>query len=232
MRSGEYDWVLAEITQGSEWQLSQQNEIPGVDQLRGADPDFNVLALEDLASVMFWRREASRRLAKVSPLRKIASDNFCKAFEERLRAELAGPERSFFAESAIGCVETLGIIPGETMDKAVVEVRWSGTRFAATKENRVKKTGENVLGKLLLVLGRRHGVKTQIDKSISSAHCPGCGAPEAGGASNACEFCGAVLNDGTRNWVLLGAPDVASDQGQAVLREMYGAGEGRIPLAS
>ncbi len=237
LRSGEYDWVLVEITQESEWQLSQQDEIPGVTQLRQVDPDFNVLALEDLASVMFWRREASKRLAKIAPLKKIASENFSSALEERLKAEAAQPQRIFFAESAIGSVQTLGIIAGEKTDKALVEIRWSGTRFTIDQAKAVKNTHQNALGRLLLVLGRKHSTKTEIDKSVSSAHCPTCGAPESGGTTGACEFCGQTLNDGSKNWVLIGAPDAASDQGQTLLRELYQASppasdEGPIPLAT
>lgn len=41
--------------------------------------------------------------------------------------------------------------------------------------------------------------------AVSSAHCPKCGAPETRDESNACEYCGEVLNDGARNWVLLEA---------------------------
>ena len=56
LRSGEYDWVLAEITQESEWQRSALQDIPGVDRLRQQDPGFDALAIEDRASVIFWRR--------------------------------------------------------------------------------------------------------------------------------------------------------------------------------
>jgi hypothetical protein len=54
----------------------------------------------------------------------------------------------------------------------------------------------------LFVLMRKATAKTEIAKGISSAHCPNCGAPESGGTSGACEFCGTALNDGSNGWVL------------------------------
>src|SRR5207248_1811018 len=56
LRNGQYDWVLAEITQESEWSADQQRDLPGVAALLERDPDFDLQDLEDRASVMFWRR--------------------------------------------------------------------------------------------------------------------------------------------------------------------------------
>jgi hypothetical protein len=55
----------------------------------------------------------------------------------------------------------------------------------------------------LFILGRKPGVKSDFDRGVSSAHCPNCGAPENEQVSDACPFCGAVLNDGASAWVLL-----------------------------
>jgi hypothetical protein len=64
----------------------------------------------------------------------------------------------------------------------------------------------------LFVLYRKSGVKSNADRGISSAHCPNCGGPETSSASNACEFCGTVLNDGSLGWVLA---DVMPARGEA-----------------
>jgi uncharacterized tellurite resistance protein B-like protein len=56
----------------------------------------------------------------------------------------------------------------------------------------------------VLELSRRSDVTTDVDRAISSAHCPSCGAPESATAAHACEFCGKVLNDGAHDWILTG----------------------------
>ncbi|MEW6710548.1 MAG: TerB family tellurite resistance protein, partial [Candidatus Riflebacteria bacterium] len=44
--------------------------------------------------------------------------------------------------------------------------------------------------------------QTKLESSLASAHCPSCGAPEQTGAANECQYCGAVMNDGKKEWVL------------------------------
>ena len=53
LRSGEYDWVLCEITQECEWQATKTTNLPGIQQTVERDPDFNTQELEDRTSVMF-----------------------------------------------------------------------------------------------------------------------------------------------------------------------------------
>ncbi|MFH5803491.1 TIM44-like domain-containing protein, partial [Alienimonas sp. DA493] len=56
VNSGQYDWVLAEITQDSEWVVPPAGAaVPGWEELRRADPHLNVQHVEDRASVVFWR---------------------------------------------------------------------------------------------------------------------------------------------------------------------------------
>src|SRR5205823_1822565 len=73
LRSGQYDWVLAEIVQESEWTADQRTDLLSVSALVARDPDFNLQDLEDRASVMFWRRLTAERLGKADPIRKIAT---------------------------------------------------------------------------------------------------------------------------------------------------------------
>jgi uncharacterized tellurite resistance protein B-like protein len=70
------------------------------------------------------------------------------------------------------------------------------------------------------VLARKAGAKSDTDKAISSAHCPTCGAPEGGGASGVCEFCGATLNDGTQSWALIDATSLNSPRALELLSDM------------
>jgi hypothetical protein len=67
-RSGQFDWVLAEITQASEWRVVPERAIPGLALLEERDPGFNVQMLEDRASVAFWRKCAADRRAAIDPL--------------------------------------------------------------------------------------------------------------------------------------------------------------------
>jgi hypothetical protein len=204
LRSGQYDWVLSEITQASEWSPGEQSNVPGLDHLRQRDPDLNVQAIEDRASVVFWRRAAADRIGKVDPLRKAATDDYLKTVADQLKP---GPDghRHYTGECAVGSVQTRAFLPATDaagFDRAVVDVNWTGTRFTVDASGAPPRPGGESTVHTLLVLSRKADSKTDVAKGISSAHCPQCGAPESGGVGGACDFCGAALNDGSHGWVL------------------------------
>jgi uncharacterized tellurite resistance protein B-like protein len=234
LRSGEYDWVLVEITQECEWTPAERHELPGVAALQSRDAEFNPQELEDRASVIFWRRVTAARLASAEPLRKVALSEYCEAFD-RGNSHTRGKRRTYMGECAVGSVDLLGVIPagqgGDTatvdgFDRALVEVRWSGHVFTAEPDGRLTRGGESAVSQMLLVLARKATARSNPDKSVSSAHCPGCGAPETGGSSGACQFCGMVLNDGAATWALERETSVSDPQGQALIRTLQGAGAG------
>ena len=220
LRSGAYDWVLTEITQESEWQVPVRSTLPGVAALRERDPEFDTVSIEDRASVMFWRKATADRTGKIDPLRKIAAPDFIERYSRALHAGPNG-KRLFPGECAVGSVEAVGVVVREGRDLALVVVKWSGNQFVTSPDGMARNTGENLWAATLFVLSRAAGVKTDLAKSVSSAHCSNCGAPESGGASNACESCGTVLNDGKHGWVLddiLRQTDPAASQLMAELR--------------
>jgi uncharacterized tellurite resistance protein B-like protein len=241
LRSGQYDWVLAEITQECEWQpAGQQRALPGIDALIQQDPGFNLQALEDRASVIFWRLATAERLDSTKPLTKAALPDFLERYQADLNAR-KGPkgERLWQGDRAVGSVDTLGIIlapkstPGQSagsgsdqsaapdaFDRALLEIRWSGTRYTADPQGKIQRHEQSSVSHLLLVLARSPNAKTDTDKAISSAHCPTCGAPEGGGASGVCEFCGATLNDGRQSWALQDATTLNSPRALELLSDM------------
>ena len=52
------------------------------------------------------------------------------------------------------------------------------------------------------MLKRKRGVMTDTKTGLCAAPCPNCGAMESNSSNNECEYCGAVMNDGNRDWVL------------------------------
>ncbi len=202
LRSGQYDWVLCEITQECEWRDPESRKIPGLAEFRRShDPHFNVQQLEDRASVVFWRKVMADRLGEIGPLAKMATPAFCDAYAKQLTTDQ--PTRRYRGDCAVGAVVTAGILPGDDLDRALVEIHWSGKVFAVVAaDGSRKQTSESAAYQHLFVFARRADVKTNVEQAVSSSHCPGCGAPESLLASDSCEFCGTVLNTGFHDWVL------------------------------
>jgi uncharacterized tellurite resistance protein B-like protein len=236
LRSGQYDWVLAEITQDSEWSPADDDDgdgsdLPGIAALRAADPAFCLQDLEDRTSVMFWRKAMADRIGKSDPLRKVATDDFTQRYTAELQSatDAQSRARTFSGECAVGAVITLGVMPatagdgdgqGPVMERAVVEVRWAGRPYVAKPGAPPHANGESALARSLFVLGRKPGVKTDADAAVSSAHCPQCGAPVTTDIANACQFCNTILNDGARGWVLLDIAGRSAPAGRALLSEL------------
>jgi len=200
LRSGEYDWVLSEITQASEWPSPDSSKAPGLAAYKRIDPGFNLQHIEDRASVIFWRKVMADRTAKIDTLPKVALPSFYDGYKSKLPDPKG--RRSYIGDCAVGAVETLGVIPGDDFDRVLVAVHWSGRTFTVEPGERTKEMHDQRIRRDMFVLARKSGVKTNIDHAISSAHCNNCGAPESFVASNKCENCGSVLGDGAMEWVL------------------------------
>ncbi|MCH2176808.1 MAG: TIM44-like domain-containing protein [Lentisphaeria bacterium] len=202
VKNGDYDWVLAEITQASEWHVKDDNQIKGVTALENRDPGFSVLHLEDRSSVMFWRLMKSYHEGKVSPIQKMATESFCEQLQPKFQKNNNG-ERMIPWNPAIGSVDTFGIISDkEGYDYALVQIHWSRKAAQVLKDGKVKPAIEAALQHEIYVLKRKHGVETNSDSAMSSAHCPSCGAPPGDSSTNSCDYCGTVLNTGSEDWVL------------------------------
>lgn len=208
LRSGEHDWVLAEITQACEWSVTDAKPKPGLNRLMEADPGFSVQQIEDRASVMFWRYYTAFRLGKVDPMLKHAHPDFI----EKLRAKLAPKPsglRMGYQTAAVGSVCVLGAAPGETastpdsFDRVPVEVRWSWKSVEKNaKGSVIPGAGYPLNCTQVFVLIRRSGIKTDIGLALSGSCCKNCGAPETDTAGTVCQYCQTPLNEGTADWIL------------------------------
>jgi hypothetical protein len=200
IKNGQYDWVLCEITQASEWDAVDKSVIPGVKQIRMTDSLFSPQVLEDKTSVAFWRYTRAVQTGKLSVVEKTATDKLCANVKKMLKCNDKG-FRLVPAEPAVGSVETIGIDINDDYDRALVLVRWSSKRARLYSDGRKEVVGGSSLTSSYFILIREHGV-TEDDTGFSSSHCPGCGAPVSDEAANGCEYCGTVLNDPSADWVV------------------------------
>lgn len=203
VQSGQYDWVLAEITQESEWKPAQHHEVPGFAAMSAADRSFSLQHLEDRTSVMFWRRIAALQSGKVDPLRKMAREECCEKLALELRPDGSGA-RLIPTDAAVGAVDTVGIFCEAPVDRALLEIRWSCGQQQLLADGTARPHAATSFRSFYFLLSRDHGVTGDADQALSSAHCPGCGAPAMASAASACDYCGEVLNQGDRDWVLDG----------------------------
>ncbi len=203
LRSGEHDWVLAEITQTCEWNFSIPTGIGGLSEMVARDPGFNVQQLEDRASVVFWRRQDCYRKRSTEPLLRHAAPEYLADFAKELRPDKQG-HTPVFINPAVGSVDVRRITCESTCETVAIEIRWSAEPAMLDKKGQiVNQQGGTKNSHDSFVFMRKPGVKTDLRLAFSSSHCPGCGAPETNATDNVCPYCQAAVNDGSSGWTLL-----------------------------
>ena len=216
VNSGEHDWVLAEITQAREWRVpDDEARIPGLADLKAADPAFCTQHIEDRVSVMFWRLRAAEFCGDVAQVAPVASVEFRTLFASRLATE---SPRRFSQDPAVGKVELVEAVRDEAngFDRLQVVVRWSGIVCEGDPRVSFREVYAKAIRTQAFSLIRRLGAKSRSEGAFSSASCSQCGAPIAVSNESACPFCGTSLNDGRYDWVL---DSVGAWSSQSVTRQ-------------
>jgi tellurite resistance protein len=188
VNSGEYDWVLAEITQVQEWRPSSSGRVRGFDAMRNHDQGCSRQGCEDRASYVFWRWVEGLVSASGKPLSKVATKTFRKQVEEMVAS---GPANLF--KVAVGAVDLVACQRecNDGKDRVYTKVLWSCARSAS---------GAPAPSANLFILERSTGARDQA--GLSFARCPNCQGPLGENDDPKCEYCGEDLSAGARDWVL------------------------------
>lgn len=180
VNSGNFDWVLSEITQGSQHQ--PHPALPdGFVKARQSDPALTTEALEDRASLVFWKWIEAQSLGDPSRMAKVSVEQFGASLQKRA-----------FREVAVGAVNTQQLSRQNDKDVAAIEVRWSAKVGA----------GQSQPLRYVMLLERGAGAKTPDGHGMSTNRCSQCGAPLTDNGQPVCEFCGNVFSSGVNDWVL------------------------------
>ncbi len=210
VNSGNYDWTLAEITQGVEFQR-QPAQLPSLEEAQRTDPALNLNVLEDRASLIFWRWIDAQSRGDVSRLAKVAAPEASETLGAELRALQEAGRRKVFLECAVGGVNTKAFnVDPAGDDRAHVEFRWSSRMGVVSGAS--KPELPTLPQRWVFTLRRKHGAQTPADNGMATFRCPNCNAALSDSASAACEFCGTLLSDGQRDWVLESAAPFESWQ--------------------
>lgn len=200
VNSGTYDWVLAEITQGSQFQPHAM--VPdGFAKVRQSDPSLTTEALEDRASLLFWKWVESQVHSDSSRLAKVASPSFVAEVQGGIEHLTKQGKVKFFVECAVGGVNTQQLTQANGKDVAAVEIKWSAKIGIGPKGTKPPKLPSQPQ-RYVMLLERASGAKSSADNGMATNRCLQCGAPLTDNGQPSCEYCGAVLNSGERDWVI------------------------------
>jgi len=232
VRSGEHDWVLSEISDQSSWKVTKPFKMSSATRYWiKQDQGFSSHYLEDRASVIFFRKFLADRLGAIDPLGKVATDRFCAGYEKKLAPDDFG-RRTVYLHPRILAADVSGVIAEEPFDQALMHIRWSARRGTIDRNGALELEKDPLQISTMMVLVRKHGARTRIERTITSSHCPKCGAPESNNASHACEFCHTVLNDGALEWTLADVLPFTSTPAMALRKKAYDGIETNVSVMS
>ncbi|PTL85907.1 TIM44-like domain-containing protein [Vitiosangium sp. GDMCC 1.1324] len=205
VNSGNYDWTLSEITQGIE-HVRHYAQVDNLREARQADPALNLEILEDRASLLFWKWIDAQSRGTTERLHKVAAPQTLSRLDEELGGLRERGRRKVFLECAVGGVITRGFtLNPEGFDRADIEVRWSARMGIGPANEHPPSSLPTMPQRWVFTLVRKHGAQTNTDNGMSTNRCPQCNAPLTDSAAITCDYCGAALGSGERDWVLASA---------------------------
>ncbi len=180
--SGEYDWVLSEITQEEEWKTEDRNP-PGFSEIQKLMPDISIQLIEDRASHLFWKWIEARRKGDSLPARRFSTESF-------LERRFLKPE--YISDPVIGAAVLHSCRIEDGKIHCRVFIQWSAS-FA--------KESESIYQEVNLVLVKNVSSGAGVF-GFAELGCPSCGAPLPESDSLKCVYCNSELPVQTGDWLL------------------------------
>lgn len=204
LNSGEYDWVLAEITQEADrgrsfldgLALPRMKSVNAM-ALQEIAPGFSKQVLEDRASNAFMQILIAMATRNVKALQKFSTAEAYQHFAASLPSAQKVYDRLYTR-----AVDLLTVHIENDRAVAFIGIRYSAHEILFTPEVLHRGIdGEPISQAAVLVMVRE--VSSLAAKgSVFAGACPACGAPQKDSLAYVCEFCGSALNDAKLDWVV------------------------------
>lgn len=186
--SGEYDWVLSEITQSEEWEETSASEIEGLSELEGSNMSVNRELIEDRASYLFWRWIYSRVKGSSAPLARDASPDILDS--------ISGRKEPLF-NTAVGAVDLLSVRTEGADAYADVRVEWSTAEAKDAEPYHHEHTFT-----LMMPIAQKNPY------GLADHSCNSCGGPLPESDAVKCSYCGSELPVTVTDWLLAATEEV------------------------
>jgi Zn-finger nucleic acid-binding protein len=201
--SGEFDWVLSEITQSDDYHADRYRafRVSGLaDRLKdlvGANADFCVQLLEDKASDAYL--QLMRAVSERDParMRRFTSD---AAFGKLSNSM---PEVPFFYNRLwLNAVNLVAAKTDEAINRLYFAVRRSSQRVRTQGQSRPILLDSAITADEDVIVLSRSADAGRNQGSLYSHRCPSCGAPVSDSLELKCPYCGSVYNNVKNEWIV------------------------------
>jgi len=201
--SGEFDWVLSEITQADDYVASNKKFAMGgsfnekIRKLVDENKDFSIQLVEDKASNAFMQIQTARVFRDPKILRRFTSD---EAFE---KIQKTFPEEEIILNRIYTNDVTL-IQAHQKDDKNVLafSVKSSFQRVSPISDKKVKIIDEVVISRSEVIEMSRDIKTVASEGSLYTHSCPSCGGALDDTMNLECPYCGSTVNSTSHEWIV------------------------------
>lgn len=178
INSGEYDWVLSEITQVEVWNEAGTTRNVQLAEFKAKNPLAARQIIEDRASYLFWRYMESLAQGSVDAVKRDCTLDLSNNWNN---------EKILYSDIAVGAVDLDEIyFEGENIN-AVVNIQWSQSF----------NPQESMFTLSLAPSATKNS-------GLAENSCTNCGAPYPDSDAHACEYCNHPIPKVVNDWLLSG----------------------------
>ncbi len=202
VNSGEYDWVLSEITQVDDYAIGTYRSSKTADldaqtrRLLAHDPMFCIQLLEDKASNGYLQIQTAIAFKEPARMRRFVSD----AAYDSIVASFP-PQHIVFNRLYLNDVSIIAVEEADGKNMLHVAVKCSFQR-AVLDQGRSRLLDPVIMTRREILIMEREAEAGVAKGSVYAHQCPACGAPAADSLDVKCGYCGSVLNSPKSEWII------------------------------
>lgn len=204
VNSGEFDWVLAEITQQDDFHRDEfhPEKSPGlkakVAEMDSIYGDFAVQLVEDKASNAWMQMMTARAMHDPAIMRRFVADDLFRQLASEYEKSREIFNRIF--------LNRVTLIKAEQRDgkNILTFVLTASIQRAMLTGNSVRLIDPEIVEREQIMTLTRDATAGAGKGSIYQHTCPACGAPVKDTLDIKCAFCGSMLNSTANDWVVSG----------------------------
>lgn len=218
VNSGEYDWVLSEITQAEDYTRGimlqkQQNLHEKQQELVEKYSDFSVQQIEDKVSNGFMQILAAKALKEPARVRRFVSDAL---YEAKLQDEINDFDM-LYNRLYTNDVSLLAASQMEDRQLLYVGVTYSAQRVRKTPKGMVRIDG--AVHTMREVIRIERSGSGESNGQLYMHRCSNCGAPVLDTLNIKCQYCQATLNSTDKEWIISDILTPAEYRDQIMINE-------------
>lgn len=201
--SGEYDWVLSEITQADDYisahpkLAKSENLTEKIREIINENDDFAVQIVEDKASNGYLQILTAQACNDPSIMRRFVSDKVFKELGINETGLITAYNRIFLND-----VFLVGVSDEADRNVLHIAIKSSYQRIQIDNNNRIKKIDEAVVSRTEVIFMSRDKDAAESKGSLYAHSCPSCGAPVENSLNIACNYCGSAMNSTSTEWII------------------------------